>query len=44
MTALLPQRGIPSLHASAVSAATVPDRGRQLSALADFVASELVQA
>ena len=44
MTALLPQRGILSLHASAVSAATTPDRGRQLSALADFVESELLRA
>ena len=44
MTALLPQRGILSLHASTVSAATIPHRGRQLLALADFVESELVRA
>ncbi len=44
MTALLPQRGILSLHANAVSTATIPHRGRQLPALADFVESELVQA
>ena len=44
MTALLPQRGILSLHASAVSAATIPHRGQPLSALADFVESELVRA
>ncbi len=44
MTALLPQRGIPSPHASAVLAATIPHRGRPLPALADFVASELAQA
>ena len=44
MTALLPQRGILSLHASAVSAATIPHRGQPLPALADFVESELVRA
>ncbi|MDE0672929.1 MAG: hypothetical protein OXH72_14425 [Caldilineaceae bacterium] len=44
VTALLPQRGIPSPQARAVSAAAIPDRGLQLPALADFVESELVQA
>ena len=44
MSGLLPQRGILSLHASAVSATTVPHRGQPLPALANFVASELEQA
>lgn len=44
MTALLPQRDILSLPTSAVSAATIPHRGRQWPALADFVESELARA
>lgn len=44
MTTLLPQRGILSLHASTISTATIPHRGQPLSALADFVESELVRA